>query len=78
MVERFKINLAERQIEITMTNEQLIVSVAIASWKNTVGRADKVFSAFTEGQFLQLGQDVGQSPLPASMLVRHCVQLYKV
>jgi hypothetical protein len=36
-----------------MTHEQLTVSVAIASWKNTVGRADKVFSALTDEQFLQ-------------------------
>ncbi len=36
-----------------MTNEQLTVSVAIASWKNTVGRADKVFSVLTEEQFLR-------------------------
>jgi hypothetical protein len=34
-----------------MTYEQLTVSVAIASWKNTIGRADKVFSALTEEQF---------------------------
>ena len=36
-----------------MTHEELTISVAIASWKNTVGRADKVFSTLTEGQFLQ-------------------------
>lgn len=36
-----------------MTHEQLTVSVAIASWKNTVERADKVFSALPEEQFLQ-------------------------
>jgi len=38
---------------MTMTQEQLAVSVAIASWKNTVGRADKIFSVFTEEQFLR-------------------------
>jgi hypothetical protein len=36
-----------------MTHEQWTVSVAIASWKNIVGRADKVFSTLTEEQFLQ-------------------------
>jgi hypothetical protein len=36
-----------------MTNEQLTVKTAIASWQNTVGRADKAFSALTEEQFLR-------------------------
>src|SRR5260221_11525096 len=36
-----------------MTTEQLTVTIIIASWKNTVGRADKVFSELTERQFLQ-------------------------
>jgi DinB superfamily len=36
-----------------MTHEELTVSVAIASWKNTVERADKVFSTLTDEQFLQ-------------------------
>jgi hypothetical protein len=36
-----------------MTHEELTVSVVIASWKNTVRRADKVFSTLTEGQFVQ-------------------------
>jgi hypothetical protein len=51
-MKRCERHLAERQIEMTMTQEQLAVSVATASWKNTVGRADKIFSALTEGQFL--------------------------
>ena len=36
-----------------MTPEQLMVRVAIASWKTTVGRADKAFSTSTEEQFLR-------------------------
>jgi hypothetical protein len=36
-----------------MTHEELTISVAIASWKNTVGRADKVFSILRDEQFLQ-------------------------
>jgi len=36
-----------------MTHEQLTVSVAIASWKNAVGRVDKILSELTEEQFLQ-------------------------
>ena len=36
-----------------MTTEQLTVTIILASWKNTVGRADKVFSELTERQFLQ-------------------------
>jgi hypothetical protein len=53
MMKGSKRHLAERQIEMTMAHEQLAVSVAIASWKNTVGRADKIFSALTEEQFLR-------------------------
>jgi uncharacterized damage-inducible protein DinB len=34
-----------------MTNEQLTVRMAMASWQNTVGRADKTFGALTEEQF---------------------------
>jgi uncharacterized damage-inducible protein DinB len=36
-----------------MTTEQLTVTIILASWKNTIGRADKVFSELTEQQFLQ-------------------------
>ncbi len=36
-----------------MTYEQLTVRMAMASWKNTVGRADKAFSGLTEEQFLR-------------------------
>ena len=36
-----------------MTYEQLTVRMVMASWKNTVGRADKAFSALTEAQFLR-------------------------
>src|SRR5215510_3316945 len=36
---------------LIMTLEQLTVSVAIASWKNAVERADKVFRALTEDQY---------------------------
>ncbi len=36
-----------------MTYEQLTVRMVMASWKNTVGRADKAFSALTEEQFLR-------------------------
>jgi hypothetical protein len=36
-----------------MTTEQLTVTTIIASWKNAVGRADKVFSELKERQFLQ-------------------------
>jgi uncharacterized damage-inducible protein DinB len=36
-----------------MTSEQLTVRMAIASWQNTVGRADKAFAALTEEQFLR-------------------------
>jgi uncharacterized damage-inducible protein DinB len=36
-----------------MTTEQLTVTIILASWKNTMGRADKVFSELTERQFLQ-------------------------
>src|SRR5262249_6429131 len=36
---------------LIMTHEQLTVSVAIASWKNAVERADKVFRALTEDQY---------------------------
>lgn len=36
-----------------MTYEQLTVKMTVASWKNTVGRADKAFSALTEEQFLR-------------------------
>lgn len=35
-----------------MTYEQLTVRMAMVSWKNTVGRADKTFSGLTEEQFL--------------------------
>jgi hypothetical protein len=34
-----------------MTNDQLTVRMAMASWQNTVGRADKTFAALTEEQF---------------------------
>ena len=34
-----------------MTHEQLTVSVAIASWKNAVERADKAFRALAEDQY---------------------------
>jgi hypothetical protein len=46
----FSVSTKERDF---MTHEQWTVSVAIASWKNIVGRADKVFSTLTEEQFLQ-------------------------
>jgi len=36
---------------LIMTHEQLTVSVAIASWKNAVERADKAFRALTEDQY---------------------------
>ena len=36
-----------------MTYDQLAIKMAMASWKNTVGRADKAFSALTEEQFLR-------------------------
>ena len=36
-----------------MTYEQLTVRMVMASWNNTVGRADKAFSALTEEQFLR-------------------------
>lgn len=36
-----------------MTYEQLTVRMAMASWTNTVRRADKAFSALTEEQFLR-------------------------
>jgi DinB superfamily len=36
-----------------MSYEQLTVRMAMASWKNTVGRVDKAFSALTEEQFLR-------------------------
>src|SRR5258708_28385266 len=36
-----------------MTTEQLTVRIILASWKNTMGRANKVFSELTERQFLQ-------------------------
>src|SRR5260370_40118071 len=38
-----------------MTTEQLTVTIILASWKNTMGRANKVFSELTERQFLQEG-----------------------
>ncbi len=36
-----------------MTTAQLTVTIIIASWKNTLGRADKLFSTLTEEQFLR-------------------------
>src|SRR5262245_28305032 len=36
-----------------MTNEQLTIRMAIASWKTTVGRTDKAFSRLAEDQFLR-------------------------
>jgi hypothetical protein len=38
---------------MTMSSDQLAVSVVISAWKNTVGRADKLFSTLPEQQFLQ-------------------------
>jgi len=37
---------------IAMTTEQLTVASITNSWKNTVGRADKIFSELTNEQFL--------------------------
>src|SRR5260370_16474531 len=36
-----------------MKSEQCTAKTAIASWQNTVGRADKAFAALTEEQFLR-------------------------
>ena len=36
-----------------MSYEQLTVRMATASWKNTVGRADKAFSTLPEEQFVR-------------------------
>jgi hypothetical protein len=36
-----------------MSYEEFTVRIAIASWKNTVERADRAFSALTEQQFLR-------------------------
>jgi uncharacterized damage-inducible protein DinB len=36
-----------------MTTEQLTINSVIASWKNTVARADKLFSSLTDEQLLQ-------------------------